>query len=100
MALQRNERPSIVDLSREIGLSQTRKAERFRRMEEAKVIRGYSAEVDRESAGLPILAYIRITCGGSKYKPFLAFIATAEPVQECHHSTGGECVSLEGCQFD
>ena len=94
LALQRNPRASIAELSRQIGLSQTRTAERLRRLEEVGVIEGYSVELNREALGLPILAYIRLTCGAGKYRPFLEFIDTAERIHECHHLTGADAFLL------
>ncbi len=94
-ALQRNTRASVADLSREIGLSQTRTAERLRRLEESGVIEGYSVEIDREALGLPMLAFIRLTCAGGRYHSFLAFVKSAEQVRECHHLTGGDAFLLK-----
>lgn len=94
-ALQQNPRASVADLSRQIGLSQTRTAERLRRMEEAGIITGYSVELDRSALGLPILAYVRLTCGGGQYRRFLSFIQSAEDVLECHHLTGGDAFLLK-----
>lgn len=93
--LQRNPRASVAELSRQIGLSQTRTAERLRRMEEVGIIEGYSVDLNREALGLPILAYVRLTCSGGRYKPFLEFVQTAQFVQECHHLTGGDAFLLK-----
>lgn len=94
-ALQENPRASIADLSRTIGLSQTRTAERLRRMEDTGIIAGYSVQLNREALGLPIMAYIRLTCGGGQYQRFLSFIKTVEGVEECHHITGGDAFLLK-----
>ena len=88
--LQANPRASVAELSRQIGLSQTRTAERLRRMEEAGIIEGYGVELSREALGLPILAYVRLTCSGARYQQFLEFVRRAPYVQECHHLTGGD----------
>lgn len=95
LALQQDPRASIADLSRKIGLSQTRTAERLHRMEEAGIIAGYSVELDREALGLPILGYIRLTCSGGQYQRFLSFVKTAAGIQECHHITGGDAFLLK-----
>ena len=94
-ALQRNARCSIAELSRQIGLSQTRTAERLRRMQDAGIIQGYTVEIDREALGLPLLAYIRLTCSGSSYHSFLKFVKSADQVQECHHLTGGDAFLIK-----
>jgi len=95
VALQSNPRMSVAELSRKVGLSQTRTAERLNRMEEVGIIEGYSVELNRESIGLPILAFVRLTCSGGRYKSFLDFIQTAQFVQECHHLTGGDAFLLK-----
>jgi len=94
-ALQDNVRASVAQLSRQIGLSQTRTAERLRRLEETGIIRGYSLEIDREVLGLPILGFIRFTCSGGNYRKFLTFVKSIEQLEECHHTTGGDAFLLK-----
>jgi Lrp/AsnC family transcriptional regulator, leucine-responsive regulatory protein len=94
-ALQQDSRISYADLGRRVGLSPSATAERMRRMEEDGIIRSYTIEIDREALGLPILAYVRMTCDGSRYQPFLKFIHTLPEVRECHHVTGGEAFFLQ-----
>lgn len=93
--LQKNSRLSVAELGRRIGLSPSATAERMRRLEDLGVIRGYTIEIDREALGLPILAYIRMTCDGNRYKPFLTFVQTLSEVRECHHLTGGDAFILK-----
>jgi Lrp/AsnC family leucine-responsive transcriptional regulator len=94
-ALQQDARLSYADLGRRVGLSPTATAERMRRMEEDGIIRSYTVEIDREALGLPILAYVRMTCEGQRYQPFLKFVQTMPEVRECHHVTGGEAFILQ-----
>lgn len=94
-ALQQDARLSFADLGRRVGLSPSATAERMRRMEEDGIIRRYTIEIDREALGLPILAYIRMTCEGQRYQPFLKFVKTLAEVRECHHVTGGEAFILQ-----
>ena len=93
--LQQNSRLSYADLGRRVGLSPSATAERMRRMEEDGVIRKYTIEIDRAALGLPVLAYVRMTCDGNRYQPFLKFIRTLAEVRECHHVTGGDAFFLE-----
>ncbi len=94
-ALQQDARLSYADLGRRVGLSPSATAERMRRMEEDGIIRAYTIEIDREALGLPILAYIRLTCEGHRYQSFLKFVPTLAEVRECHHVTGGEAFILQ-----
>lgn len=93
--LQKDARMSYADLGRRIGLSPTATAERMRKMEEAGIIRGYTIEIDPEVLGMGVQAYIRMTCDGQRYHPFLKFVKTLSEVRACHHVTGGDAFFLE-----
>ncbi len=95
LALQEDARLSYAELGRRIGLSPAATAERLRRMEEAGIITGYRVEIDREALGLPVLAIVRMSCDGAKYRPFLKFVKGMENVMECHHVTGGDAFILK-----
>jgi Lrp/AsnC family transcriptional regulator, leucine-responsive regulatory protein len=90
-ALQADARLSFNALGRRVGLSQPAVAERVRRLEEAGVITGYHATIDRERSGLPFTAYLRVTCPSSQFQAIRALAIRAEEVIECHHVTGTEC---------
>ncbi|HSK28305.1 MAG TPA: Lrp/AsnC family transcriptional regulator [Jiangellales bacterium] len=53
-------RMSYTDLGRATGLSTSAVHQRVRRLEERGVIRGYSAVVDLDAAGLPLTAFVSI----------------------------------------
>ncbi|HWA93048.1 MAG TPA: Lrp/AsnC family transcriptional regulator [Terracidiphilus sp.] len=93
--LQENARLSVAELGRRIGLSPTATAERLRQMEEVGIVRGYSVDVDMEALGLEVMAFIRMSCGGTNYHRVLDFIKTLEEVRECHHLTGGDDLLLK-----
>jgi len=88
--LQGNSRLSLAELGRRIGLSPTATTERLKQMEEAKILHGYTIEIDREALGLEVMAFIRMSCGGQNYYRLLEFVHTLEEVRECHHLTGGD----------
>jgi len=93
--LQKDARLSYAELGRRIGLSPAATAERLRRLEEAGVVTGYRAEIDREALGLPVLAIVRLSCDGAKYRPFLKAVQAMERVTECHHVAGGDAFILK-----
>ena len=95
MVLQEDARLSYAELGRRIGLSPAATAERLRRLEEAGIIAGYRVEIDREAIGLPVLAIVRLSCDGVKYRPFLKAVQTMERVMECHHVAGGDAFILK-----
>jgi Lrp/AsnC family leucine-responsive transcriptional regulator len=94
-SLQENARLSYAELGRRIGLSPAATAERLKRLEEAGVITGYRVEIDREALGLPILAIIRMSCDGARYRPFLKAVKGFQNVVECHHVAGGDAFILK-----
>jgi Lrp/AsnC family leucine-responsive transcriptional regulator len=88
--LQANARLSLAELGRRIGLSPTATGERLKQMEESRILRGYTIEIDREALGLEVMAFIRMSCAGQNYYRLLDYIHTLEEVRECHHLTGGD----------
>ncbi len=94
-ALQQDARLSYAELGRRIGLSPAATAERLRRLEDSGIIKGYRLELDLEALGLPVLAIVRMSCDGAKYRPFLKAVETMERVVECHHVAGGDAFILK-----
>ena len=94
-ALAKDARLSVAELGRRVALSASATAERLRRLESRQIIRGYRAELNLEELGYTITAFVRLTCDGAHYKPFLKFIPTLEAVQECYHLTGGDAFLLK-----
>jgi Lrp/AsnC family transcriptional regulator, leucine-responsive regulatory protein len=60
--LQSDGRLSYNALARRVHLSAPAVAERVRRLEQAGVITGYSAQVSAERAGQPLLAFLQLRC--------------------------------------
>jgi len=59
-ALCQDGRMSYTDLAERVGLSVSAVHQRVRRLENRKVIRGYTATVDPQALGLPLTAFISI----------------------------------------
>jgi Lrp/AsnC family transcriptional regulator, leucine-responsive regulatory protein len=93
--LQKDARISYAELGRQIGLSPAATAERMRRMEDAGIIRGYRVDIDRRSLNFEVLAIVRLSCDGSKYRPFLKAVKTIDHIAECHHVAGGDAFILK-----
>ncbi|MFF3561176.1 Lrp/AsnC family transcriptional regulator [Streptomyces sp. NPDC002574] len=94
-ALQRDGRASYADLARAVGMSASAVTERVRRLEEAGVITGYSAVVDLDRIGRPILAFVRLRYPHGNYKPFHDLLASTPEVLEAHHVTGDDCFVMK-----
>src|SRR5438552_3039294 len=64
--VQQNARLSYNELGRRVGLSAPAAAERIRKLEDKGVITSYSAQVNLEKVGLPLLAFIQLRCNPGK----------------------------------
>ncbi|MDV9190338.1 Lrp/AsnC family transcriptional regulator [Streptomyces sp. SR27] len=94
-ALQSEGRASFADLARAVSMSPSAVTERVRRLEDAGVIAGYTAIVDQDRLGLPILSFVRLRYPHGNYKPFHDLIDTTPEVLEAHHVTGDDCFVLK-----
>ena len=65
VALQRDGRLSNVQLAEEIGLSPSPCLRRVRMLEEAGVIRGYQAVLDRDEVGLGLTIFVGVRSNGT-----------------------------------
>lgn len=99
-ALQQDARQSYRALGRRIGLSQPAVADRIRRLEESGVLTGYHAAVDRGRAGLPITAFLRVTCAGDRFHAVHRLASDLPGVLECHHITGEACFMVKVADTD
>ncbi|MER7956566.1 MULTISPECIES: Lrp/AsnC family transcriptional regulator [unclassified Streptomyces] len=94
-ALQAQGRASFTELARAVSMSPSAVTERVRRLEEAGVITGYTAVIDQERLGLPILAFVRLRYPNGNYKPFHDLLAATPEVLEAHHVTGDDCFVMK-----
>jgi Lrp/AsnC family transcriptional regulator, leucine-responsive regulatory protein len=88
--LQEDARISFAELGRRIGLTTPAVIERVRKLEDAKIIKGYRAEIDTAKIGLPITAFIRMSIVGVEFKQIVKIAEDSSEVLECHRGTGGD----------
>jgi Lrp/AsnC family transcriptional regulator, leucine-responsive regulatory protein len=84
-------RLATSELARRVGMSAPAVKERLQRLEAAGVIAAYRMELDPESIGFPVTAFVRIrpVPGGL---PKIAQLAKELPaVTECYRITGEDC---------
>jgi len=94
-ALQAQGRASFDELARAVAMSPSAGTERRRRLEGVGVIAGYTAIIDQERLGLPILAFVRLRYPNGNYKPFHDLVAATPEILEAHHVTGDDCFVLK-----
>ena len=91
-ALQADGRQSNLALSEKVNLSPSPCLRRVKQLEDAGVIRGYTALVDPKAYGLPLTLFVRISLerhASDVVEGFEAAMASLEEVIECHLLTGG-----------
>jgi Lrp/AsnC family transcriptional regulator, leucine-responsive regulatory protein len=93
--LQADGRLSFKELGRRVNLSAPAVAERVRRLEEAGVIRGYSADVDARQAGLPFLAFVQMRCSLGNCLLKTSASGDFPEIVEIHKLSGDHCTMLK-----
>ncbi len=89
--LQRDSRQTVQQLAATVGLSSTPCWKRVKEMENAGIIRGYTALVDREKVGLSlcVLAEVNLTRHNEDdVRRFEKAVAEAPQIVSCYATTG------------
>ena len=89
--LQADARLSLAELGRRVGLSSPAVAERLQRLEQAGVIRGYSADVDPRALGLTLTVVMRIRPAPREIVKVAELAQRTPEVVECNRITGDDC---------
>ncbi|HZF75494.1 MAG TPA: Lrp/AsnC family transcriptional regulator [Acetobacteraceae bacterium] len=90
-ALTRNGRATNAELSEEVGLSPSPCWTRVRRLEQAGVIKGYTALIDQAAVGLPDTVFIEVMMerhDEDSLRRFEETVLAIPEVLECHLVTG------------
>lgn len=90
-ALQQDGRLTNQELSERVALSPSPCLRRLRLLEEAGVIKGYTAIVDEQAYGLPITAFVRIRLERHSEDVIAAFerkIRDMDSILDCYVMTG------------
>lgn len=91
LALQADGKITIGELAEHVGLSPSPCARRVRLLEQAGVIRGYTAIVDQKKVGLPISAFASIKLERQREEDlddFAAAVSRWPEVVDCYLMTG------------
>lgn len=90
-SLQGAARLSNVELSEQVHLSPSQCYRRLRRLEEAGVVRGYAALLDRERLGFGVVAFVSVSLEKQSEHPAQAFNQAVQDypeILECHAVSG------------
>jgi Lrp/AsnC family transcriptional regulator, leucine-responsive regulatory protein len=91
-------RASQLELAEKVGLSATACARRIRQLEEAGIIRGYSADLDATALGLVTTVVVTITLEKQSEDYLAAFeaaIARCPDIVSCHLMSGSDDYHLQ-----
>lgn len=87
--LQENGRVKRNELAQMVGLSVPAVSERMKRLEDAGIIKGYTALLDSKKLGKDITAFVFVSIDSSKNYPlFIERVAEVDEILECHSITG------------
>lgn len=84
-------RISLKDLAARVGMSSPSVSERLRRLEERRVIRGYTVEIDPKALGYQLQAIVRIRPLPGHLHAVQALIESTPEFSECDKVTGEDC---------
>ncbi|MEJ7622623.1 MAG: Lrp/AsnC family transcriptional regulator [Pyrinomonadaceae bacterium] len=93
--LQLDARVSYAELGRRVGLTTPAVIERVRKLEDARIIVGYRAQIDPARVGLPITAFVRMSITGVDYSHIIDVAVESDEILECHRGTGGDSFILK-----
>lgn len=90
-ALQKDGRASWADLGAALGLSAPAAAERVRKLTDGGIVRGFTAVLDPEAAGFPVLAFVAVSLEAQGVRTaFLEGVRRHDLILECHHVAGDD----------
>lgn len=93
--LCKNARISFSELGRKVGLSSPAVTERVKKMEEAGIIKGYKAVIDKGEDTGKIMAFIVMTTLSQHYKKIKQVLEAHPGTLECHHLSGEESLMIK-----
>jgi Lrp/AsnC family leucine-responsive transcriptional regulator len=87
--VQRDGKMSQAEVAKRVGLSTAAVNERLKKLEQAGVIRRFTALVDARAVGMSVTAFVEVFIEHPRFEAaFLARVMKLDEVLECHHITG------------
>lgn len=84
-------RISLKELSQRVGLSSPSVSERLRRLEEKKIIRSFTVDVDPQALGYSLTAIVRVRPLPGMLHIVEKLIQETPEITECDKVTGDDC---------
>ena len=92
--MRENARRSFQDIGKNVGLSAPAVKRRVDRLEEAGVIRGYTAVVDPHAFGWHAEAFVDLYCEGGMSGEAIKRVVETEPRVASAHTVAGEASAM------
>jgi DNA-binding Lrp family transcriptional regulator len=92
--LRENARRSFKDIGRNVGLSAPAVKRRVDRLEEAGVVRGYTAVIDPHAFGWHAEAFVDLYCEGGMSGDAIKRVVETEPRVASAHTVAGEASAM------
>jgi Lrp/AsnC family leucine-responsive transcriptional regulator len=92
--LETDARLTYAQIAEAAGISASAVHERVRKLERSDVIRGYRAEIDLDSIGLPITAFVSIALSPNSPTDIPGKIAEFDLVESCYSVAGDNSYAL------
>ncbi len=89
--LQKDAKMKIKEIAAALGMTNTPIFDRIKKLEQAHIITGYSAQIDKEKVGLHLVAFCSITLdkhNQRNIKQFETEVKKLDEVIECYHIAG------------
>ena len=94
--LQTDARLTQASIAKKVGLSQPSVADRIRKLEEQKIIVGYTARVDPRKLGKDVTAFIGVGIEHPRFfDAFAKKVLVMEEILECHRVAGPDSYLLK-----
>lgn len=93
--LQENCKQPLAAIGEKVGLSAPAVVERIHKLEEAGVIRSYTALLDARRLGKDVTAFIGVAAAPDALRSVEGAVAGMDEVLECHHVTGAHTLLLK-----
>lgn len=93
--LQENCKQPLAAIGEKVGLSAPAVVDRIHKLEEAGLIRGYTAVLDARGLGKDVSAFIGVAATPDSLRAVEGAVAGIDEVLECHHVTGVHTLMLK-----
>ena len=98
--LKQNSRASFADIGRKIHLSPSSVRERVQKLEETKVIKAYSLQVDYAKLGYGLEVIIILKLFSGKIKLFITDVNQFSEIKEAYRITGSQNIHIRAVLKD